>query len=72
MFVSSSAAKNYGLHGMTNIKGGEHGMPRTLRARKPPMISLNPWYAIWTILGGGISFGAKEFIVLFVNRFYTA
>ncbi|AFK72877.1 hypothetical protein YSA_11255 [Pseudomonas putida ND6] len=33
---------------MWNRNGGEHGIPRTLRARKSPMISLNPWYVIWT------------------------
>ncbi|AMK31378.1 hypothetical protein AWT69_002741 [Pseudomonas putida] len=33
---------------MWKWRGGEQGIPRTLRARKSPMISLNPWYVIWT------------------------
>jgi hypothetical protein len=36
------------------------------------MISLNPWYVIWTHLGGLDPSDVKDLIVVFVNRFYIA
>ena len=58
--------------GEAQTNGGEQGMPRTLRARKQPMISVNPGYAIWTHSQQVWYSNGENLIIVFVNRFYIA